>query len=182
MLFPVFISPSTITPVHNKATQVFEKRIDNNEMVQDLRLKKLQELYEKQKLENEKKSEEERLKKESEKQKKNDNRECYNFVITYYALLQDECGKTDGITASGKHISSGMIASPKIFKFGTKLMIEGIAYTVEDRGSSKYIKVNNDGSIRLDVYVPRLPNESNPHYSKRVSNMGVKKAQGYVVK
>ena len=74
-----------------------------------------------------------------------------------------------------------MIASPPQLKFGTKIMIEGNEYVVEDRGSSKYIKVNNDGSIRLDVYLPRLDGESDSAYYKRIQSKGVKKVRGYII-
>ena len=61
-------------------------------------------------------------------------------------------------------------------------MIEDNEYVVEDRGSSKYIKVNNDGSIRLDVYLPRINGETDAQYNKRIQSQGVKKVQGYIVK
>lgn len=104
-----------------------------------------------------------------------------DFVLTYYALLSQECGNTLGVTASGKQVQEGMVASPKALSFGTKILIEGNEYTVEDRGSSKYIKVNNDGSIRLDVFIGRLNGESDSQYSKRVNDMGVKRVKGYIV-
>lgn len=183
MLLPTFVSPSTITPVHNKAMQIAEKRVDNNEMVLDLRLKKLQEQVEKDKIELDKKKAEEEAKKQKqlEEQKKNEP-QWQTFILTYYGLLASECGNTKGITASGKRISRGMIASPTQLKFGTRIMIEGNEYVVEDRGSSKYIKVNNDGSIRLDVYLPRLDGESDSAYYKRIQSKGVKKVQGYIIK
>ena len=185
MLLPTFVSPSTITPVHNKAMQIAEKRIDNNEMVeiQDLRLKKFMEQVEKDRIELEKKKAEEEAKKEKEleEQKKNEP-QLQTFVLTYYGLLSSECGNTKGITASGKRINRGMIASPPQLKFGTRIMIEGNEYVVEDRGSSNYIKVNNDGSIRLDVYIPRLSGESDNEYYKRIQSKGVKRTQGYIIK
>lgn len=122
---------------------------------------------------------------ELEKQKKieeENSKEWHTFVLTYYGLLSSECGKMDGITASGKTISRGMIASPPHLSFGTKIIIDGNKYTVEDRGSSKYIKVNNDGSIRLDVYTPQLNGESDSEYFNRIQSYGVKRVQGYIVK
>ena len=184
MLLPTFVSPSTITPVHNKAMQIAEKRVDNNEMVeiQDLRLKKFMEQVEKDKAKLEKKkAEEAKRQKELEEQKKNEP-QLQTFVLTYYGLLSSECGNTKGITASGKRISRGMIASPPQLKFGTRIMIEGNEYVVEDRGSSKYIKVNNDGSIRLDVYLPKIDGESDNEYYKRIQSKGVKRVQGYIIK
>ena len=146
--------------------QSIEKQIDLNGMVQDIRLKNFMEQYEKQK--------------ELEEQKKNEP-QLQTFVLTYYGLLSSECGNTKGITASGKRISRGMIASPPQLKFGTKIMIEGNEYVVEDRGSSKYIKVNNDGSIRLDVYLPKIDGESDNEYYKRIQSKGVRKVKGYII-
>lgn len=185
-LLPVFLSPSTLTTFPS-ARQLIEVQVDNKEVVQvnEMGLIKhpIQVQYEKKKLENEKKAEEERLRKEKEleEQKKNE-LILQDFVLTYYGLLHSECGKTDGITASGKKISRGMIASPPQLKFGTKIMIEGNEYIVEDRGSSKYIKVNNDGTIRLDVYLERLAGESDREYYNRIQSKGVRKVKGYIVK
>ena len=178
LLFNTIGLPST--PFQTLATEVVKDNI-NNEMVQDYRLKKFMEQYEKTKTENEKKKAEEEVKKQIEEQKKNDI-ELQTFILTYYGLLSSECGNTKGITASGKRISRGMIASPPQLKFGTRIMIEGNEYVVEDRGSSKYIKVNNDGSIRLDVYLPRLDGESDSVYYKRIQSKGVKMVQGTILK
>ena len=56
-------------------------------------------------------------------------------------------------TASGKTVQRGMIAAPntKLFPFGTKVVIDGVTYTVEDRGG--YIIQVGD-TYRIDVYVP----------------------------
>lgn len=172
---------STLTPFHPVATEVVKNNDNLNEMV--FIKHPIQVQFENKKLENEKKAEEERLRKEKEleEQKKNEPI-LQDFVLTYYGLLESECGKTDGITASGKKISRGMIASPSQLKFGTKIIIEGNEYVVEDRGSSKYIKVNNDGSIRLDVYLERLANESDREYYNRIQSKGVRKVKGYILK
>jgi 3D (Asp-Asp-Asp) domain-containing protein len=48
------------------------------------------------------------------------------------------CGKTDGITATGVKAKEGrtIAADPKIFPYGTKILIDGNVYTVEDCGSA----------------------------------------------
>ena len=57
------------------------------------------------------------------------------------------CGKTNGITASGaKATANHTIAAPSTFAFGTKVVINGITYTVEDRGGA--IQGN-----RIDIYM-----------------------------
>lgn len=68
------------------------------------------------------------------------------YTLTAYCSCEECCGKSDGITASGvKARPNHTIAAPSEFAFGTKLMINGIEYTVEDRGGA--IKDN-----RIDVY------------------------------
>lgn len=111
-----------------------------------------------------------------------ENKEYHDFVLTFYGLLKKECGKIDGITASNKKIKQGMVASPKNIPFGTKIFIENNKYIVEDRGSNKYIKINDDGSIRLDVYVPRNSNEDDDEYDERIQSYGVKRVKGYILK
>jgi len=68
------------------------------------------------------------------------------FVLTAYCPCAICCGKTNGITASGKLATSNhTIATDKRFSFGTQLIINGQVYTVEDRGGA--IQGN-----RIDVF------------------------------
>ena len=68
------------------------------------------------------------------------------FKVTAYCPCIKCCGKTNGITASGTKATQGRtIAASSQFSFGTKLLINGTTYTVEDRGGA--IKGN-----RIDVY------------------------------
>ena len=55
-----------------------------------------------------------------------------------YCPCKQCCGKTNGITASGaKAKAKHTIAASNIYKFGTKIEIEGYGiYTVEDRGGA----------------------------------------------
>lgn len=72
------------------------------------------------------------------------------FIInaSAYTAAADECGKSDGITASGMMVKEGeTIACPPAFPFGTKLSIEGMGtYICEDRGGA--IKGNH-----IDIYM-----------------------------
>jgi 3D (Asp-Asp-Asp) domain-containing protein len=167
--------PSTLTPFQGQAMQISEKHTDNYEMVQDLRLKKFQELYEKQKSENEKKAEE---KVKIEQQKINEP-QWQEFELTFYTSLDMEnyqnCG---GITASGCKLFDGVVAS-NYYKLNTKIKLQGWGEVmVLDRGSNKYF--NND--YKLDVYIPREHGESDSHYHARVNKMGKIKTNGIVVK
>ena len=68
------------------------------------------------------------------------------YKITYYCACMKCCGKTNGITASGKKVEAGVtVAAPKEFPFGTKLLINGHIYTVQDRGGA----IKNK---RIDIY------------------------------
>ena len=72
------------------------------------------------------------------------------FVInaSAYTAAADECGKSDGITASGLKVRENeTLACPAQFPFGTKIQIEGMGtYVCEDRGGA--IKSNH-----IDIYM-----------------------------
>ncbi len=69
------------------------------------------------------------------------------YKITAYCSCAKCCGKTNGITASGKKATAGRtIAASSKFALGTKLNINGHTYIVEDRGGA--IKGN-----KIDIYV-----------------------------
>ena len=69
------------------------------------------------------------------------------FKVTAYCACSKCCGKRTGITASGTRATAGRtVAASSQFSFGTKLLINGNVYTVEDRGGA--IKGN-----KIDVYM-----------------------------
>lgn len=71
------------------------------------------------------------------------------FVINASAYTAaDECGKSDGITASGLKVRENRtLACPPQYPFGVKIAIDGYGvYTCEDRGGA--IKGNH-----FDIYV-----------------------------
>ena len=55
--------------------------------------------------------------------------------LSYYTTAPDE-GSGTGITASGTKATVGRTIASNKYPFGTKIMIDGHIYTVEDRGSS----------------------------------------------
>ncbi len=65
-----------------------------------------------------------------------------------YTASADECGKSDGITASGTKVQENKtLACPPQYKFGTLVQIDGYGtYICEDRGGA--IKGN-----RFDIYM-----------------------------
>lgn len=69
------------------------------------------------------------------------------YKVTAYCACSKCCGWNTGITASGKMATANhTIAAPKTFSFGTKVVINGVTYTVEDRGGA--IQGN-----RIDIYM-----------------------------
>ncbi|EKE20642.1 MAG: protein YuiC [uncultured bacterium] len=72
------------------------------------------------------------------------------FVInaSAYTAAADECGKSDGVTASGVKVQEKRtLACPPQYPFGAKIKIEGLGtFTCEDRGGA--IKGN-----KFDIYM-----------------------------
>jgi len=73
----------------------------------------------------------------------------FTINASAYTAAADECGKSDGITASGHKVMEGRtLACPPGYKFGTKIEIDGMGtYVCEDRGGA--IKKNH-----FDIYMP----------------------------
>ena len=69
------------------------------------------------------------------------------YKITGYCGCSSCCGKSDGVTASGTRATAGrtIAADTTDLPFGTKVVIDGHTYTVEDVGGA--IKGNH-----IDVY------------------------------
>ncbi len=55
--------------------------------------------------------------------------------LSYYTAADDE-GSGTGLTASGTKATVGRTVASNVYPFGTKLMIDGKIFVVEDRGSS----------------------------------------------
>ena len=77
--------------------------------------------------------------------------ELAEFEMTAYTNNYEDCGKIDGITASGTFVRDGVIAAPPHIKFGTKILINGSQFIVEDRGAAIVRKA--DGTNVIDVYM-----------------------------
>jgi 3D (Asp-Asp-Asp) domain-containing protein len=74
--------------------------------------------------------------------------EEFTINASAYTAAADECGKSDGITASGVKVKENRtIACPSGFPFGVKIKIKGMGtYVCEDRGGA--IKGNH-----FDIYM-----------------------------
>lgn len=72
----------------------------------------------------------------------------FTINASAYTAAADECGKSDGITASGLKVSEKRtLACPPNFPFGAKIQIDGMGvYNCEDRGGA--IKGNH-----IDIYM-----------------------------
>lgn len=66
--------------------------------------------------------------------------------VSAYTSAADECRKNDGITASGKMVKANHTIACDYLPFGTKVLIDGKQYTVEDRFGGGYTN-------RIDIYM-----------------------------
>lgn len=70
------------------------------------------------------------------------------FVIcTAYTAAFDECGKTDGITASGHVATQGITVACDCLPLGTEVVIDGHTYIIQDRFGAGH------GKHRMDIYM-----------------------------
>lgn len=72
--------------------------------------------------------------------------------ITAYCSCVKCCGKTDGITASGKPAQAGYVACNWL-KFGTKLIIDGNSYAVQDRGAKSLFGSKKNKIKHIDLWM-----------------------------
>ena len=66
--------------------------------------------------------------------------------VSAYTASVDECGKADGITASGVMAVEGVTVAADHLPLGTVVRIDGWDYVVQDR-------LGGDYSDRLDIYM-----------------------------
>jgi 3D (Asp-Asp-Asp) domain-containing protein len=73
------------------------------------------------------------------------------WTITHYCSCKKCCGKTDGITASGKSAKDGTVALNWL-PFGTKVIIDGKTYTVQDRGAKSLFGDKTNKIKHIDIW------------------------------
>lgn len=66
--------------------------------------------------------------------------------VTAYTASIEECGKTDGITASGHIAEEGVTIACDDLPLGTKVLINDNVYIVQDRFGGNYRN-------RIDIYM-----------------------------
>lgn len=67
-------------------------------------------------------------------------------TVTAYTASLEECGKTDGITATGIKATEGRTVACDFLKLGTQVVIMGKTYVVEDR-------IGSGHPSKLDMYM-----------------------------
>lgn len=99
-----------------------------------------------------------------------------DVVATFYTSLEECNGEGNaGKNAIGGELVATSLAVPRdSIPFGTKVYIEGIGLRIaDDVGNPEYIKINPNGSYRLDVFMERIPGETDKQYKARIMRMGV---------
>ncbi len=74
------------------------------------------------------------------------------WKITAYCSCFRCCGKSDGITASGKKAQDGHCALNWL-PFGTRLIIDGKIYTVQDRGAKSLFGDKKNHIKHIDLWM-----------------------------
>lgn len=100
----------------------------------------------------------------------------FKVKLTFYTDNYEDCGKTDGISASGRNLNDGgnYIAAPQDIPFGTQIYIEelGQTFEVQDRGGAI---IYENGVMKLDVFIPGAT-------SDYISDLGVKYSNANIMK
>lgn len=138
---PLLVNVASTLPAEAKETVNTNTKIEEVETKKESSIDKSEEELKNEKI----------IAKWKEKQKKmweNLPEEKFTINASAYTAAADECGKSDGITASGIKVKENRtLACPPNFPFGTKIQIEGVGTLVcEDRGGA--IKGNH-----FDIYV-----------------------------
>lgn len=94
--------------------------------------------------------------------------------ISFYTDLECENSSLGAVDAQGNSLIWGTLAVPREVSLGTKFSIEGYndTFVARDRGSIKHIRIKNDGTYRIDMFIPKKEGESRDKYYERVNNYG----------
>ena len=75
------------------------------------------------------------------------------WLVTAYCPCKICCGKTDGITASGRKAQEGRTCALNWLSFGTRVEIEGLGERiVEDRGAKSLFGSKKNQIKHLDIF------------------------------
>lgn len=78
--------------------------------------------------------------------------EAETWTATAYCACKRCCGKSDGITASGRKATENRTVAVNWLRFGTRLLIDGKTYVVEDRGAVSHFGSKKKPKKRVDIY------------------------------
>lgn len=108
------------------------------------------------------------------------------FVVSYYTDLTIENSHHGSVDAQGNELIYTTAACNQL-EFGTKVYIDGVEYTIRDRGNTdkKYfgeIKVDYlKEFMRIDILIERNKGETTNEYYHRVNMMGKPTLDGYII-
>lgn len=105
--------------------------------------------------------------------------------ISFYTALKEENSPHGGVDAQGNPLIWSTIAVPRSVELGTLFDIdgyEGTTFVARDRGSKKHIRIKEDGTYRIDMFIPRKSGENDREYWQRVNDYGKikRKAKMYI--
>ena len=106
-----------------------------------------------------------------------------DIECSFYTSTLIENG-THGKDALGNTLTFGCVAIPYELSLGTKLEIDiypNTTFVGNDRGSKKHIRITENGTYRIDIFIPRQYGESDYIYLNRVNNMGKVKTTGRII-
>lgn len=101
-----------------------------------------------------------------------------DMKLSFYTSLDCENYEgCNGVTSSGVKLYDGVVAN-NYYPMETNLFIKGYGeYKILDRGGKGL-----DSWVNFDMYIPRNYGESDRNYYKRVNSMGIRSADGYILK
>lgn len=74
------------------------------------------------------------------------------WKVTAYCGCKICCGKTDGITASGRKETANHTVACNWLLFGTRIKIDDRIYTVEDRGAKSLFGTKSNPIKHIDIF------------------------------
>ena len=98
------------------------------------------------------------------------------WLATGYDACVACCGKTDGITASGRRAEVGRTVAVNWLPFGQRVRINGKEYRVEDRGAVSHFGSKKKPKKRVDIYM--ASHAEALAWGKRTVNVEVAEWQG----
>lgn len=102
------------------------------------------------------------------------------LVCTFYTSSLDETWGDGTITASGKKIRAGMVASNHL-PFGTEIHTNAYGnLIVEDTGNPNNFPYISNSEYRVDIYISKQAGESMSQCQNRALEMGIQKVKGKI--